>query len=68
MRARCSPVAMRRSRPAELQELVAIATDLQNQLRRVDAELPAPRKARTVELRSNLQRLERIARNGLYGR
>ena len=51
--------------PAELQELVAIATELQDQLRRVDAELPAPRKARTVELRSNLQRLERIARNGL---
>jgi diguanylate cyclase (GGDEF)-like protein len=48
-----------------LQELVAIATELQDQLRRVDAELPAPRKARTVELRSNLQRLERIARNGL---
>ena len=51
--------------PAELQELVAIATELQDQLRRVDAELPAPRKARTVELRSNLQRLERIAHNGL---
>jgi len=51
--------------PAELQELVAIATDLQDQLRRVDADLPAPRKARTAELRSNLQRLERIARNGL---
>lgn len=51
--------------PTELQELLAIANELQDQLRRVDAELPAPRKARTVELRSNLQRLERIARNGL---
>jgi diguanylate cyclase (GGDEF)-like protein len=48
-----------------LQELVTIAGELRERLQRLDDDLPANLKPQIAELRSTLQRLERIARNGL---
>jgi diguanylate cyclase (GGDEF)-like protein len=50
---------------SELQELVTIAGELRERLQRLDGDLPANLKPQIAELRSTLQRLERIARNGL---
>ena len=50
---------------SELQELVTIAGDLRERLQRLDGDLPANRKPQIAEMRSTLQRFERIARNGL---
>ncbi|HTN49504.1 MAG TPA: GGDEF domain-containing protein [Burkholderiaceae bacterium] len=50
---------------AELQDLVSIVGDLRERLQGLDADLPPNRRAEIAELRSTLQRFERIGRNGL---